>query len=117
MLRKIVSAIILIPLGLVIVAFLVANRADVAVSFDPLGGNDPALSRLMPLYLLMLVLLILGVIVGGVATWLGQRKWRSKARRAERELAAARAESDRLREQLAAAAPVSHPLSLRPPAA
>jgi uncharacterized integral membrane protein len=116
MLRKIVAAIILIPLGLVIVAFLVANRADVTVSFDPFGVTDPALSLTRPLYLFMLAVLFVGVIVGGVVTWLGQRKWRSRARRAERELAAERAAADRLREQLAAA-PVPHPLSLRPPAA
>jgi uncharacterized integral membrane protein len=117
MLRKIVWIVILIPLGLVIVAFLVANRADVTVSFDPFGGQDPALSLRRPLYLVMLVLMVVGVFVGGVAAWLGQRKWRRRARRLERELAAEHAAADRLREQLTAAAPAPHPLSLRPPAA
>jgi uncharacterized integral membrane protein len=117
MLRKIVSAIVLIPLGVVIVAFLVANRADVTVSFDPFGVTDPALTLTPPLYLFVLAVLIVGVIVGGIATWLGQRKWRRMARRLERELAAERAASERRREQLAAAETAPHPLSLRPPAA
>ena len=115
MLRKIVWTIILIPLALVLVALCVANKDPVTVSFDPFGAGDPALALRQPLYALMLALLGVGVIVGGIAAWLMQGKWRSKARRAERELAAERSAADRLREQVTATAP--HPLSLRPPAA
>jgi uncharacterized integral membrane protein len=117
MLRKIVSALVLIPLALVIVALAVANKGDVTVSFDPFGAVDPGLAFRAPLYALLLLLLIAGVIVGGVATWLGQRKWRRAARRLERELAAERRETDRLREKIAADEAAPRPLSLRPPAA
>ena len=116
MLRKIVWTIILIPLALVLVAFCVANKDAMTVSFDPFGAGDPALAVRLPLYALMLAVLGVGVLVGGVAAWLVQGKWRRNARRLERELAAEHAAADRLREQLAAAAP-PHPLSLRPPAA
>ncbi len=119
MMRKIVSAVILVPLGLVIVALAVANRDVVTVSFDPFSAADPALVVRAPLFVLVFVLVIAGVIIGGVAAWLKQTKWRRAARRLEAELRAARQDADRLRQQLAAAeaAPLGRPLSLRPPAA
>jgi uncharacterized integral membrane protein len=115
MLRKIVSAAILIPLALVLVAWAVANRDAVTVSFDLFGalGRDKTLP--VPLSAVAFLVLLSGVLVGGIAAWLAQGKWRRKARRLERELAAERAESDRLRQKPAEPAP--HPLSLRPPAA
>jgi uncharacterized integral membrane protein len=117
MLRKIVSAVILIPLGLVIVALAVANRAAVTVSFDPFGAVDPALAFRVPLFVLVFALVIAGVVIGGVASWLAQGKWRRAARRLERELAAERSGTDRLREKIAADEAAPRPLSLRPPAA
>ena len=46
--------------------------------------------------------MIAGVIVGGVAAWLRQSKWRRRARRAAAELKAARAEIETLRRRLEA---------------
>ena len=119
MIRKIVSAVILVPLGLVIVALAVANRDVVTISFDPFNTADPAMVVRAPLFVLVFVLVIAGVIIGGVAAWLRQTKWRRAARRLEADLRAARQDADRLRRQLATreAAPPPHPLSLRPPAA
>jgi hypothetical protein len=118
MMRKIVLALILIPLAVLIVAICLANKADVRVSLDPFSVSNPAFARDVPLYQLCLTLLVVGVLVGGFATWLKQSKWRRGARAREAELRAARGEVDRLRRELAAretaAAP---PLALRPPAA
>jgi uncharacterized integral membrane protein len=117
MIRKIVSAAILVPLGLVIVALAVANRAGITVSFDPFSATNPALAVRMPLFVLVFVLVIAGVIIGGVAAWLRQRKWRRHARRLAAELQQTRDENERLHRQLAEAPPASRPLALRPPAA
>jgi uncharacterized integral membrane protein len=117
MIRKIVLAAILVPLGLVIIALAVANRASVTVSFDPFSAADPAFALRMPLFVLVFVLVIAGVIIGGVAAWLKQRKWRRSARRLAAELKQAQDEAERLRRQLAETPPVPRPLSLRPPAA
>jgi len=119
MVRKVVSGAILVPLGLVIVALAVANRGMVTVSFDPFSATDPAFALRVPLFVLVFILVIAGVIIGGVAAWLRQTKWRRAARRLEADLRAARQDADRLRRQLATreAAPAPHPLSLRPPAA
>jgi uncharacterized integral membrane protein len=96
-LRRVVAAIILIPLAIVIIAFAVANRQAVTVSLDPFNPDVPAASVTKPLFIVILAVLILGVIVGGVAAWLRQTKWRRTARRLEREVANLRAENDALK--------------------
>jgi uncharacterized membrane protein YidH (DUF202 family) len=83
--RKLVAALILIPLGIVIVAFAVANREIITVAFDPFDTANPAFALKAPLYALIFVLVGLGVLVGGIAAWLKQHKWRARARRAEAE--------------------------------
>jgi len=86
LLRRIVAAIVLVPLTVVIIAFAVANRQMVTVSFDPFAGGEPAAAVMLPLFALIILLLIIGVLIGGLATWLRQGKWRGAARRFEREL-------------------------------
>jgi uncharacterized integral membrane protein len=83
--RKFIAAVILIPLALVIMVFAVANREMIAISFDPFDSAQPAYSLKMPLFVLIFVLVGIGVLVGGIAAWLKQHKWRVRARRAEAE--------------------------------
>ena len=85
LMRKLVTAVILVPLGIVIVMFAVANRTTITLSFDPFDTVNPSFALQMPLYGLIFALVGLGVLVGGVAAWLKQHKWRSRARRAEAE--------------------------------
>jgi len=101
--RKFIAAIILIPLAILMVMFAVANRGSVAISLDPFSANAPALTVHMPLFLLLLIALIVGVLAGGIAAWLRQAKWRRAARRLDRELRTARAEAEDVRRRLAAA--------------
>ncbi|HUI14993.1 MAG TPA: lipopolysaccharide assembly protein LapA domain-containing protein [Xanthobacteraceae bacterium] len=84
--RRIVVLLILVPLGVIIIAFAVANRQGVTVSFDPFGGSTPAASLTLPLFALVIVLLIIGVVIGGSASWLRHGRWRRAARRLEREV-------------------------------
>jgi uncharacterized integral membrane protein len=85
-LRRLIAAVVLVPLAVLIIAFAVANRQDVTVSFDPFSADDPAASKTLPLWALVILVLIAGVLIGGVASWLRQGKWRGSARRLEREL-------------------------------
>lgn len=101
--RKLIAAVILIPLAILMVMFSVANRASVPVSLDPFSSTAPALTLHVPLFVLLLIALIVGVLAGGVAAWLRQSKWRRMARRLERELRTARAEAEEARRRLAAA--------------
>jgi uncharacterized membrane protein len=65
--RKVVAAIILVPLAVVIIAFAVANRQIVTVSLDPFSSEHPAASLTLPLFALVIVLLVVGVLIGGIA--------------------------------------------------
>jgi len=85
--RKVIAAIILVPLAVVIIAFAVANRQIVTVSLDPFSSEHPAASLTLPLFALVIVLLVVGVLIGGIAAWLRQARWRRTARRLEREIA------------------------------
>lgn len=96
MLRKIVTAVIVIPLAVIIVGFAVANRQAITVSFDPFDAAQPAYAVTLPLFVIIFILMIIGVIVGGIAAWLRQGAWRRSSRQLD-------AEVRRLREELAAA--------------
>jgi uncharacterized integral membrane protein len=85
--RKVIAAVILVPLAIIIIAFAVANRQNVTVSLDPFSAEHPAASLTLPLFALVIVLLVVGVLIGGIAAWLRQAKWRRTARRLEREIA------------------------------
>ena len=78
--RKFFTALIVIPLGVVFIAFAVANRHMVTVSFDPFNSANPSIGFTMPLFAAIIVVAIFGVIAGGVATWFGQHHWRRAAR-------------------------------------
>jgi uncharacterized integral membrane protein len=117
MLRKIVTAIILIPIIVLFIGFAVANRQIVSVSFDPFDQSHPAYALTLPLFGIVFVLLIVGVVIGGIASWLRQGRWRRSARKHEAEAAALREEIAALRAQRAVPpAPADTPL-IPPPAA
>ncbi len=105
MLRKLVIAAILVPLAAAIIAFAVANRQAVTVSFDPFSSAAPAYATTLPLFALIFIVLIFGVIVGGVAAWLRQGKWRRRGRRLEADVRELKGEIDDIRRRFGTAAP------------
>jgi uncharacterized integral membrane protein len=100
MIRKIVTAAVLVPLAVVIIAFAVANRQAIVVSFDPFDSLNPAYAASLPLFVLIFVLVIFGVILGGAAAWFAQMRWRWAARRAEQENNELRLQNELLKRQL-----------------
>lgn len=100
--RKFFTALIVVPLGVIFIIFAVANRHWVTVSFDPFDSAAPTVAAAMPLFVLIIAVAILGVIAGGTATWLRQRRWRRAARQHEADARQARAEAAQLRAALAA---------------
>ena len=97
--RKFFSTLFAILLFLIFVTFAVANRHFVTVSFDPFNSANPSIYVSMPLFALIIVIAILGVIAGGMATWFGQRRWRRAARAHEADARTARAQLAELRSQ------------------
>jgi uncharacterized integral membrane protein len=83
--RKFIVIAVLVPLAILVVMFAVANREIITVSFDPFDSVAPTLAFKMPLFMLIFALVTVGVVVGGIAAWLKQHKWRMRARRAEAE--------------------------------
>ena len=109
MLRRIVSMLIVLPLAIVIVAFAVANRQSVTVSFDPLSSTSPAYAATLPLFVLIFVLMILGVLIGGAAVWIGQTRWRRTARKLGASTSATAAVPPRHRRPAASRRASRHP--------
>ncbi|AGK58589.1 hypothetical protein HYPDE_34588 [Hyphomicrobium denitrificans 1NES1] len=93
------------PIGVILVAIAVSNRQPVSLILDPFKPENPALSIEMPFYAYLLGALVIGVILGGVATWMGQSRWRQTARAQGQRAQRWQAEADRLtREREAKAA-------------
>ena len=96
--RKFLTGLVLIPLGLIFIDFAVANRHLVTVSFDPFGSGDTAFDLpAVPLFAIIITAMIVGVVAGGSVTWFRQRRWRRAARQHEADARQARAQLAELR--------------------
>jgi uncharacterized integral membrane protein len=117
MIRKLVFWLLLVPLAIVILMFAVANREIVTVSFDPFSTTAPAASVSIPLFALIFILVLIGVVIGGVAAWLRQSVYRRDARQRDDDVAALRREVEALHSQIgneAAPSGVAGRLAYRP---
>jgi hypothetical protein len=103
-LRKLLAILLLVPLGVLAVALAVVNRKPVMLVLNPLDASS-GLGVEAPLFLFLLGAFAIGLIVGGVATWYDQGKWRAKARAEARERRALSTRADRLEKELEAAEP------------
>lgn len=99
MLRRIFRLLVALPVVVVLVALGVANDHDVRLALDPFRPADPVLSLVLPFYAWLLAALIVGVVVGGTATWLTQARWRRSARRRDADARRWRGEADRLQRE------------------
>lgn len=99
MIKRIVGWFILLPLSAVLIVFALANRQLVVVNFNPfispqaLAGSGAG----VPLFLIIFAVLLIGVLLGGIATWFAQaphrreeRHWRRHAEVLSRDLDSAR---------------------------
>jgi uncharacterized integral membrane protein len=109
MFRKILTGIVVVPLAILIIVFAVANRQSVTVSFDPFSTAHPAYSATAPLFVLIFIVLILGVVVGGIAAWLRQGKWRRIARKLDADVRAVRGELETIRHRFGTETPPPAP--------
>src|SRR6476646_10601364 len=89
-----------VPLGALLVALAVVNRKPAILILDPFGAAEARLSLEAPLFLFLLGAFALGLIIGGIATWLGQGGWRKTARVEAREASTWRRQAARLEKEL-----------------
>jgi hypothetical protein len=95
MLRRIVGWVVLVPLSLALIVFALANRQLTVVNFNPLVSPEALAGpgAGVPLFLVIFVFLLCGVVLGGIAAWFAagdvrrdRRRWRREAERLGREL-------------------------------
>lgn len=96
MLKRALWFLIAIPVAVLLVTVAVANRDPVRLVLDPFRPEAPILSLSLPFYVYLLGALTLGVVLGGVATWLTQGRWRRTARLRTQDAMRWQAEADRL---------------------
>lgn len=100
---KYLSWIITVPLLAIAVIFAVQHREPVVLDLWPLP-----IQLQPPLYLVVLLSIFVGFLIGGIVTWLSQGRHRRRARERrfriedlERELAAARRKTEQLEAEAA----------------
>lgn len=75
---KFLRWLLLVPVALVAILLAVANRQSVTFSLDPFDPLTPALGVTMPLALLLILAMLIGILIGGWASW---RQARAKTAR------------------------------------
>ncbi|MGE3066487.1 MAG: lipopolysaccharide assembly protein LapA domain-containing protein [Hyphomicrobiaceae bacterium] len=96
MVRRILWIVIALPAAVLLIALAVANRHAVRLVLDPFRPENPVLSIELPFYAYLFAALIIGVVLGGLSTWMTQARWRRTARRRTQDAARWQAEADRL---------------------
>ena len=94
--RRIIWLAIVFPAAAALVTLAIANRHRVRLVLDPFRPADPTISLVLPFYAYLFGALLLGVVVGGLATWMTQATWRRYARQRAAEARRWQAEADRL---------------------
>ena len=80
MYNRILTIVVFVPLAIILIALAVANREPVAFTLDPFNPGNPALTVKLPLFVLLFLALIIGLLVGSAATWIKQGRFRKLAR-------------------------------------
>ena len=100
MVNRIVGWVILVPLSLGLIVFALANRHLVTVNFNPFAVNDAAAAEPgygVPLFVVLYVVLLVGVLLGGTATWFAQGHHRRREKHWRREAQLLNGELETLR--------------------
>ena len=108
---RFLKALILLPIAILVVLLAVANRTPVTLSLDPFSQEAPEFSTQLPLFAVIFAAVMVGVLIGGTASWLAQGKNRQARRRLRREANTLRHETERLRAQNTANLPAALPSS------
>jgi uncharacterized integral membrane protein len=87
MVKRIAGWVVLVPLCVALIVFCLANRQLVVVNFNPFISSQEltAPGFGVPLFLVIFAVLLVGVLLGGVATWFAQARHRRKERQWRRE--------------------------------
>ena len=96
---RLIFWLVVLPLAVYSAFFAVNNRGRVTLDFDPVPYSLD-----LPIFAGVLGAILIGLIVGGVAAWLRQGKWRRETRKLRRDVRDLNAELEQIRAQAASIA-------------
>ena len=96
MLRRAWKYLLAVPAAIILLTLAVINRHGVRLVLDPFRPDEPVVSLVLPFYAYLIGMLLVGIVIGGLATWVTQARWRRSARRGA-EAQRWQAEADRPR--------------------
>jgi uncharacterized integral membrane protein len=107
-LRNTLKLLLIVPLAVIFLSFDLANRQNVVISFDPFNSTDVPLPTVeLPLFIVLIGAVILGVLLGGIAVWARQGRFRKQLRENKVRLDKVLAENDALRTRLGEGKPAT----------
>lgn len=100
MIMRFVRLVILVPIAIILIVLSVANRHSVTVALNPFRPEDSVLALTLPLFILLLLTLMIGVVIGSAVTWFSQGRHRKRARDEAHEAKKWRDEAGRQRDRV-----------------
>ena len=99
MVIKIVGWVVLVPLCLGLIVFALANRHFVVVNFNPFAPVETSVAPGygVPMFVVLYVVLLVGVLLGGISTWFAQAQHRRREKHWRREAHMLNGELEKLR--------------------
>lgn len=76
-----------LPFAALCIIIAIANREVITLSADPFGRADSLLTLDLPLYAVIFGAFFLGLLIGLLAEWVIEGKWRSATRKARGQAA------------------------------
>lgn len=105
MLHRFFLVVVVAPLAILLVVLAVANRATTPFTLNPFDPGSPGLTIHWPLFVYLFITLILGVVLGSLATWFRQGRYRKIARERTHEAEQLRRKAAEREERAVALAP------------
>ncbi|MDO6965646.1 DUF1049 domain-containing protein [Rhizobium alvei] len=100
MVMRLIKIVIIVPIAILLVVLSVANRHLVTLALNPFEPQDSVLSVSLPFFLFLFAALVVGMLIGSVATWFAQGKHRKRAKDEAHEARKWREEADRQRNKI-----------------
>jgi len=80
MIRKLIFLFVALPVAIFLIVLSVANRHEVTLGLDPFNSATPVFSVTLPFFVYLFGACLLGMIIGSMATWYTQGKYRKSAK-------------------------------------
>lgn len=97
--KRLITLFIIAPIAILVIWLAVTNRTPVTVAIPPDVGGQPIFTFSAPLYMLIFGSVLLGLVLGSMATWFKQGKHRKAAREQKVEATKWHFEADKAKER------------------